>query len=203
MISGRRFLLPRQSEVPGFGLYSYVLFSAQPRDDVQRQRYLKAIEAALSVLPDIDDLLSRHALSRQLNITSIPVLALPPAASTTEQLAALLLQNYDYAAAKLLLNRSRPNLQQGPYLVSSRTPLSEDSAGQADPRIEDLGGVAPLQVWEWVRLFEYLAAGQRSWSDEALRRVGVQLRNVLAVGGQMAPQSTESLRRWTSTASAR
>jgi len=39
----------------------------------------------------------------------------------------------------------------------------------------------------------YLAAQQRSWSEASLRRLGLDVRNVIAVGGKVTPQVMEGL----------
>lgn len=52
-LSGRALLLPTSSEPKGYGLYSYLLFDTPPRDDLERERYLKALESYLLVLKPI------------------------------------------------------------------------------------------------------------------------------------------------------
>lgn len=196
LLSGRNFLLPTQTQAVGFGLYSYLLFSSLPRDANERLRYIKTIEAMLSVLPDVDEFLSRQVRPRQMNITYIPVTAAPQKGITTEQWAVQVLNVYDYATAKALLLQANSSMQSGPYLVSSLAPLDVAAAPSKLRLFEDLGGVAPEVTWEWVRLFEYLAAGPRSWNEETLHRLGAQLRNVLAVGGLVGPKAAQSLQSW-------
>ena len=72
LLSGRHYLLPGDLESPGYGLYSYLLFSSPPRTGEERDRYLKTIEACLLVLQDVDDFLRRHVRRRSLNATYIP-----------------------------------------------------------------------------------------------------------------------------------
>jgi hypothetical protein len=44
-LSGRALLLPTSSEPKGYGLYSYLLFDTPPKDDLERERYLKSLES--------------------------------------------------------------------------------------------------------------------------------------------------------------
>ena len=37
LLSARRYLLPGEVEAPGYGLYSYLLFSAPPKDAEERR----------------------------------------------------------------------------------------------------------------------------------------------------------------------
>ena len=52
-LSGRALLLPTSSEPKGYGLYSYLLFDTPPKDDLERERYLKSLESYLLVLQPI------------------------------------------------------------------------------------------------------------------------------------------------------
>jgi hypothetical protein len=50
-----RALPPGQSEAAGYGLYSYLLLGAPPSES-SRDRYLKAIDPYLTLVPDVADL---------------------------------------------------------------------------------------------------------------------------------------------------
>jgi hypothetical protein len=72
LMNGRALLLPTSSEPKGYGLYSYLLFDTPPKDDLERERYLKSLESYLLVLQPITEL-ERHRRRSELNITLIPV----------------------------------------------------------------------------------------------------------------------------------
>ncbi len=191
LVSAKRHLLPGEAEAAGYGLYSYLLLPAPPRDEDERQRFLKTLEAYLWVLQDVDDYLARHLPPAQLNATYIPLKAPPARADTGPQRAAAVLAVYDYAAANVLLQKAGADPRGGPYLVSTLEPLSR--AGTAARLQEDLTGVTPELAWDWIRHFTFLAAQQRSWSDAALRRFALNLRNVIAVGARVTPQVLQGL----------
>lgn len=191
LLSARRYLLPGDAEAPGYGLYSYLLFSAPPKDDDETARYLKTIEAYLLVLQDVDDFLRKHVRRRSLNATYIPLKELPAQGHSNSDWAANVLAAYDYAAAQILLNRLQQDPYQGPYLLSVLKPLSEP--GESAHLWEDLTGVAPKQAWERIRFFTYLAAQQRSWTEDTLERLKLKVRNLIAVGGEVAPDVMKGL----------
>ncbi len=193
LFSAKRYLLPGESAETGYGLYSYLLFSAPPRDKEETTRYLKTIEAYLLVLQDIDEYLLRHVRPSRLNATYIPLKKAPEPGKSNAEWAANVLAVYDYTAAQILLGGLDKFYLKGPYLVSVLTPLSE--AHTPTYLFEDLTGVVPELAQDCVRLFTYLAAQERSWSDESLQRFGLRLRNLVAVGGRVAPDAFKGLQK--------
>jgi hypothetical protein len=191
LLSGRHYLLPGDLESPGYGLYSYLLFSSPPRTGEERDRYLKTIEACLLVLQDVDDFLRRHVRRRSLNATYIPLKHLPDTGKSNTDWAASVLAAYDYSAAQILLARIQQTRQGGPYLLSVLKPLSE-SGGSAH-LWEDLTSVVPDLAWNWIKFFTYLAAQERSWSEDSLQRFGLRLRNLIAVGSRIPPTALKEL----------
>jgi hypothetical protein len=90
-----------------------------------------------------------------------------------------------------LLNKVQQDHQEGPYLLSVLAPLSEQAL---TPHLwENLAGVVPDLAWSWIKFFSYLAAQQRSWSDETLQRFGLKLRKLIAVGGKVTPTAAGAL----------
>jgi len=180
LLTGRAFLLPDQKEPLDYGLYSLLLFDAPPKDLAERALHLKALEAYLLVLPPMTEL-ERHRLRSQLNITLVPVtreITLPSdlmapgqAARTAEQVLAA----YDYSRAKVLLDDlDRETRRSGPYLVSTDETLRQRL-------FIDMSHVVPDLAWEWTRTFCWLAAQERSWSDEALKKLELNTRNAFAL----------------------
>ena len=193
LFSAKRYLLPGESPEPGYGLYSYLLFTAPPRDKEETTRYLKTIEAYLVVLQDVDEYLRRHVRPSWLNATYIPLKKAPDPGKSNTEWAANVLAAYDYTAAQILLGMLDKSYQKGPYLVSALKPLSE--ADTPTYLFEDFTGVVPELAWDRIRLFTYLAAQERSWSEESFQRFGFKLRNLIAVGGRVAPDTLKGLQR--------
>jgi hypothetical protein len=184
LVSGRAFLVPEDPEPQGYGLYSYLLFAAPPRDDAERARYTKALEAYIRLLYVMWEL-ERHKAPSELNVTLVPVrrpvelfteLKMPEEAV---QAAEKVLEVYDYARAGALLDDLGMDVtRSGPYLVS-RMP---GAAGRTIPRLFlDMSHVAPARVWDWIWNFRWLAAQERSWSEMAMQKLELNIRNVIAI----------------------
>lgn len=194
LIAGRRFLLPNETESPGYGLYSYLLFSTPPQNDEAKARYLKTLESCLVTIQTVDEYLMRHKRPSELNATYIPVAKVPKSGQSTAEWAQNVSSVYDYAAAQILLNKLDSTYTRGPYLISVLKPLSEMSPPTPVYLVQDLAGVVPDLASNWVRLFTYLTAQQRSWTDQSLRRFGLTMRNLIAVAGKVTPEVAGSLK---------
>jgi len=94
---------------------------------------------------------------------------------------------YDYArASALLADLGKQMVQSGPFLVSTRPTVSDPGALFL---FFDLSRVTPKLVWDWVREFCSLAAQERSWSEIELKRLALNVRNILAVAAKGYPGS--------------
>jgi len=185
-------LLLNGKPVPkGYGLYSYLLFNTPPRDAQESERYRKTIDACLNIFQSVDQYLKRALQPGSLNVIYIPVTKVPNEQASSQDLAARLLASYDYATAQILLDSFSRDHERGPYLVSVRNPLPADRP--PTNLWEDLSGVTPDLAWDWVKNFAYLAAQRRSWSDAALRQFGLDLRDLISVAGEVAPEVVEAL----------
>jgi hypothetical protein len=193
LVSARRYLLPGESEEPGYGLYSYLLFSAPPMNHEEHARYVKMIEAYLLLLQDLDEYLGRHVRPSRLNATYIPLNKRPDPGRSNAEWAANVLAVYDYTTAELLLSQLDQSYLKGPYLVSVLKPLSRSDI--ALYLFEDFTGVVPELVAERVKFFKFLAAQERTWSEASLERFGHTLRNLVAVGAKVAPDVWQGLAR--------
>jgi len=196
-----RILLPRGvSEPLEYGLRSYLLFGAPPRDDAQRERYLRAVEAYVRVLVPLEDFLEQNVRASQLNVTMIPtVRRLPILGNLSDPArarpaAAEILDAYDYARARLLLSDlGIDGLGGGPYLASRRPGAPGASASGL---VIDMTGVSPSLIWDWMTWFSWLTGQERSWSETTLKRLGLSLRNIIAVAGSVTPVVFESVGEW-------
>jgi hypothetical protein len=195
--SGRAFLVSTSSEPEGYGLYSYLLFDAPPRDEIERARYLKTLEAYLLILQPITEL-ERFKLRSELNITLIPVkreLRLPAkldGSKVAVQAAEQVLSEYNYARAQVLVRElGIDRLSSGPYLIS-RAPAE----APAQRVYQDMTHVAPHLAWDWVRAFCWLATQERSWSATALERLSLNIRNAIALAAANVGPVKSELAKW-------
>jgi hypothetical protein len=198
-LSARAFLLPNNDAPRGYGLYSYLLFNAPPKDALERERNLRAIESYLLVLQPIEEM-ERYRRRSELNITLLPVMRsieLPENLSDPKQAAQAaqqVLAVYDYTRARVLLSGLGGKVVSGgPYLVSERP---ADAGDKSAPLFFDMSHVAPKLVWDWVRDFCSLAAQERSWTDVTLTKLALNTRNVVAVGARDTPEVISGLEKW-------
>jgi hypothetical protein len=187
---GHDLLVKNTPETPGYGLYSYVLFSAAP-DDQSRPRYFQLLQAVLAQAPSIDSL-GVYYDAAQLNVTYIPVTSggKPPVS------AEWLLDNYDYAHARFLLHAIPGNLSHGPYLVSSLQPLSKAPSGPY--LVQDLSSVPAHLVSLWTSEFLNQAAQEHFWEQSTGTMLALRLRTAIGIMAEGLPDVRKSLDSWIS-----
>jgi hypothetical protein len=199
LISGRTFLLPGQKEPEGYGLYSYLLFDTPPKNDADRQRYLKGIESYLLVLAPLQEL-ELYKDRSLLNVTLIPLkesidlsdgLTEP---KQTHEAAEQLLRLYDYARARVMLTEfGIQSINSGPFLVSSRLA----TGGSHSMRLFfDMSRVSPMLVWDWTKTFTILSTQEVSWKDEILQKLALKIRNIIAIAAKDTPEVVGALQTW-------
>lgn len=188
--SGHDLLVKNVSESEGYGLYSYVLL-ATPPDDSSRERYLKAMEAFLQLIPIVADL-EKYFERRQLNITYVPVTTSPESPPSAEWI----LDHYDYARARFLM-RSLPKAgRQGVYIVSSLKPLS-GTAVRCDPCLsQNLSLVPPHLVFRWMNEFLNQAAQEHFWDVSNAKELMLRLRTTIAILAIALPDVRKGLNEW-------
>ena len=191
--TARAFLIAGGKEDTGYGLYSYLLFGSPPTGSA-RDRYLKAIEAYLGLLPTVEDL-RRYRPATKLNITYLPVKARP----TNLPKAEWVLENYDYARARVLLDVVSSRYQTGPYIVSTLTPLSSLQALPHDHLFQDLSLVPTqpddLLSW-WIRAFVSQAAQEQFWKPETGDLLALKVRTMISVEAAALPEVQKQLASW-------
>jgi len=193
--TGRSFLVKGSTEVAGYGLYSYLLLGSHP-DSSNRERYLKVIGAYLSMVDEVAKL-EPYFRPGQLNIAYLPVEASPDPNPSADWL----LEHYDYARARALLDVLPGNLREGPYIISALAPLQSVSPGQY--LFQDLSAVpakdSDLASW-WVREFLSQAAQEHYWEPKTTELFALKMRTtiaVLAVGFPEVQKALDGLISWT------
>lgn len=188
--TGWYFLLDGKSEVKGYGLYSYLLFASPPHDQESRSRYLKIIEAYLTYLPHIKQL-EKYFLPTDLNITYLPLTKGPPKKITPQWV----LEHYDYARALHLLRDAPEISKDGPYLLSTFNPLSNNPLTKPYLK-QDLAHVPPDLVWAWTREFLNQTAQEHFWEEKSLTKIQLNLRTTVAILAKGLPAVTSALDTW-------
>jgi hypothetical protein len=187
LISTRALLPAAAHEAPDYGLYSYVLFAAQPTDQ-ETDLFDAVLESYLTLLRNQDTLESRfpdefpHV---RLNVTYVLVQQAPPPDFDQRELddqVAWIRNHYDYDRAFAFLTRLRalpdadPSLKNGTVLiVSCRRPLS----GKEDPRPgfqQDLSAVPARFVPRRMRIFASQTMQPRDYNSHSVALLQLDLR---------------------------
>ena len=193
LIPARRYLLPNQEEAPNYGLYSYLLLSAEPQSEKETVRSLRTLEACLRAIRQLHNL-GRYVRPSQLNATYIPVTELPKGKEDDPDFAKKVLAVYDFDRAKVLLNKFEKAYDRGPYLISVKTPLTPASESVQAYIFQDFTNVVPELAVSGVRHFEFLAAQERTWSEKSMQVLAFKSRNLIAVAGKVTPEVAGSLK---------
>lgn len=193
LISARSYLLPNETPKSSYGLYSYLLFSTPPLNHEEQSRYLQMIKSYLILINSVDEFLERQLHPSKLNVIFIPVKSLPRKNNLVDKLAENILAEYDYVAAQILLNKFNKAYQKGPYLISILKPLSNEESSVPTYLFQDLTGVVPDLVGEWIKYFCYLGAQQHDWKEKTLKAFALKLRNAIAVAAKIIPNYSSTL----------
>lgn len=192
--TGRAFLIKGTQEVKGYGLYSYLLLGSRPIES-NRERYVKTIEAYLDRIEDVTQL-QDYIPHGKLNVAYLPLEIAPVARPSPNWI----LEHYDYARARALLDLLPGSLREGPYIVSLLKPLS--SGGPASQYLfQNLSAVptgnGDLISW-WVREFLNQAAQERFWEPKTAESLVLKLRTTIALLATGLPVVQKGLDSWIS-----
>jgi Carboxypeptidase regulatory-like domain len=197
-LTGREFLVLQSKEEPGYGLYSYLLFGSPP-NDAEVERYESAIRVFLQVLVDVKE----HSGPRErLNVTYLPV----KQAVKSGDSVTWIVKDYNYARGQeLLLNLTGRELSSGPYLVSTRRPLSEPGAGQlvrcentASALCQDLSTFPAALIPAAFQLFTVKASQNTMWTEKTLPEFVLYLRKYIEIAALGLPAVKTSVEDWKS-----
>jgi hypothetical protein len=188
--AGRGLLVSGTQARNGYGLYSYLVLGASPTD-ATRERYLQTISAVWSLAPDLIEL-ERYLEPRQLNAMLVPVV-MPGSGAVSPQ---WVLDNYDYARARVLLRAVGRTGRDGPYLISSLQPLDGATAATGPHLFQDLSSIPPTLATAWTREFLNQAAQQRFWEERTGAVLGLKMRTTIRVLATGLPDVQRSLGEW-------
>lgn len=186
--SGWSFLISRQTEEAGYGLYTYLLLGSPPAER-NRERYRRAIEAWVGLIPDITAL-EQYITRRELNVTYLPLALSPPAGPIAVDWA---LQHYDYARARALLSKLPGDYRDGPYLISSLAPMTAMTTSPPRFLFQDLSRTPAHLVTLWVKEFFNQAAQERFWEETTARGLALKLRTTIAILAISLPDVPKTL----------
>lgn len=205
--TGRDYLVGKQAEKEGYGLYSYLLFGTPPTK-VTRERYLRAI-AAYFTIPPITSV-EEYLPPWQLNITYL-LLTDPPTPEVAQclrtqcisddsdragRVADWVLDHYHYARAQVLLRALPGTHRHGPYIVSYSEPLTGIGPLSGQYLYQNLSSVPPFLVQSWVQEFLNQAAQEHFWEERTVEQLALRLRTAIEIFAEGLPEVQGALDRW-------
>jgi len=190
-ITGREFLGGTESEEPGFGLYSYLLFGSPP-SDATRPTYLQVLQAYLK-LSKVKDLMKYHLKPEQLNITYLPLTESQPESATAETVLAA--YNYDRAIVLLAKLPGGPHTQ-GPYIVSTSKPLTDQEAVSENFLFQDMSSIPSEVVPLWVDEFLKQSAQKKFWQKRDGPYAALTMRTMVARLAAGVDPAKKSAKEW-------
>lgn len=186
-VFSRKFLLgPGQSEMKGYGLYSYVVLTPAGTDKVAMARNRKVLEEWKAKI------LSLSALERKEPVGKLNAIFVPVTQNTADPDLDWLEKHYDYRRADHLLQRIPGNYTNGPYLISSPRPLSSRKANER-LLILDASWATPSTVAFWFSAFTNQAAQERFDVPGNLVLFNLKLRTIISVLAEGIPHAKEAL----------
>ena len=192
--TGAAFLLPDKVESAHYGLYTYLLLAARPTPATQ-QKYEEFIVAFLAMVPQLARL-EHHVRPSELNAAYLPVTRPPPETLSVEDLRSFLLVHYDYARARVILRAVRGVHRDGPYIVSTLSPVTGD-VEIGDPCIQQDLTLFPVPVIQRVvREFLIQAAQDRPHDTRLLPQLVLGMQATVHVLAQARPDLQRALRDW-------
>jgi hypothetical protein len=190
--TGWSFLLPATSEPPGYGLYTYLLLGAPPGEGA-RERHRKVVEAYLELVPALVEL-ERYVPRASLNVAYLPVRMSPGETVSADRV----LDRYDHARARSLLRLLPGDRRDGPYLVSTLTPLGAAVNAPSRYLVQDLSAVPPHLATTWVKEFLNQTAQERFWEERTAQALAMRLRLTVSVLAAGLPEVRQALDSWIS-----
>jgi hypothetical protein len=176
-ITGWSFLLKGDKETDGYGLYSYILFGSRPAE-ATRERFLKALEAYITLQESVASLEASGIKRRSLNVTYVPVTK--KFNEKGRPTAVWLLENYDFARARAILSLlPGPYRTEGPYIVSRLERLGTSDPVQGNYLYQDLSIKEPKVIAGYAREFLNQAAQERFWEKRTAKNIALNLQNTL------------------------
>jgi len=130
-----------------------------------------------------------------LNVTYLPLTERPGSKPDAEWL----LEHYDFARARALLNVIPGNHTLGPYIISYYKPLSGVKRLSSQYLYQDLSTVPPQIVVLWVNEFLKQAAQENFWDEDTVMTCVLSMRKVIEQAAASVPDVSKSLKtilRW-------
>lgn len=185
--TGRSFLVSKEEEESGFGLYSYLLLPSPPTNDTEKQRDLAVVRVFVDRMQDVADIEASGRAKGDLNVTYLLVVDHPQASPLPSP--EWVLSHYNFARAKVLLfplARAGHDVLRGPYIVSCLKPLSHLTEAPEPHLWQDMSSVPGTVAASWEVEFETRASRKEFWAPDTRNQALLSLRTFIASSADAA-----------------
>ena len=195
-ITVRDFLIADAAETDGFGLYSYLLFTAPPSPATQA-KYRALLKAFLQKISSSEKV-EKYVARKFLNITYIPVSEKPGGEFDSQPVEAQidwLLAHYNWARSTVILANIPAATSSVPFISSVQNPAF---LGDNPPYFifQDFAQAPPHLCGLWLDKFIRQAANEEFWEKDRLLNFVVNLRTAVAVLGSGVQAVSHSMDWW-------
>lgn len=192
-LSARELLIGPQTGRVGLWSLQLSSFWCAPKT-TSRDRYLAAIPAYLELIParpEVEDWVP----PRRINLTYLPLRSVSPPQG--ERISAeWLLEHYHYTRARVQLSAAPGPHREGPYLISTLTPLSRTDHLSGPYLQQDLSRVPALLVGLWVKEFLHQVEQERFWEESTVRQFALNLRTAIGILADGLPEVHRAFAEW-------
>lgn len=179
----RDYLSTDEAEDPGYGFYSYLLFSRPPNPQ-NLARYCATFEEFLGLPEKGTDLRRPDQLNLTYTFVTEPARGslgdipetLAPTDPRRRDAASWLATHHDHRRSHTLLKKLGLGKHSGPFLVQARRPLGDAPPGDARVYLHDLSSLSAEKVGEMLGIL-LRETDERGWNDDALEIWFVRVRD--------------------------
>jgi hypothetical protein len=189
-LTGRNYLLKKQIEEHGYGLYSYVLLLKKPQNQNEFNRYLRLFTAFYTCINPARDYLEMGLSKQEINVTYWPMRIKE---SKLDQITEeeensnwkFFIDKYDYPRSRLILSRIKGLSGPGPFIVSYNTPLGVPNkrfqVARKEMLIFDLSKVHEHLFDDLFLLYqEKVREGPETWKEKFdIKEIRIRCRSIL------------------------
>lgn len=185
-------------EERGYGLYSYVVFRSRPSEKT-RPRYVAVIKAIVERVERTDQMIAVGYEREELNAIYFPVMRRPSRSASVAEIAEWIIDNYDFARAKRILDSIESISGDGPFLLASLSPLGSGLRATTNGFMTDLGRASDETAPLWTRHFIAVSCIPQQWNRTSLERAMLSVRDYIstvAMAGAPVMNAVDSIVAW-------
>jgi hypothetical protein len=162
-------------------------------------RYLAIIRAIVERVERTDQMIAVGYEPKELNAIYFPVTRRPSRTASVKKMAEWIMDNYDFARAKRILDSLDAVSGDGPFLLASLSPLSSGVRSNTNGFMTDLGNASAATAELWTRHFIAVSCIPQQWNRASLERAMLEVRDyigTIAMAGTPVITAVDTVVAW-------